>query len=319
MHRGQIGEVGAAFERGHRQAADRVLASICGSASVMLAKAKSTSPADHRRRRGRAALEGNVHRLGAGADLEQLDRIVRQAADAAGAVVELVRDWPWRRRRAPAIDFTGRSFLTTTACTIVLTMPTGARSLHRIVSDLLGERRDRDGADAAHAEGVAVRRRARDRLRPDDAAGARPAFDDHRFAQRLLDVTRGQPADQVGVTARGVGHDEGDRPARPRVLSLQPRPGAQRQPQRQRQLRNRASSVSPLGSRSPRSKFLAVARIYGTAIPWQAPPRRTRGRCNQWAGTLQPLRVGTWGGSSRRAGLGNPAESNSETPPRGAC
>src|SRR3954464_14970363 len=64
-----------------------------------------------------------------------------------------------------------------------------------------------------------------------------------------------------------------------------------------------ASSSSPFGSRSPTSKFLAVARIYGTAIPWQAPPRRTRGRCNQGGGSGRRF-GGICGRSRRGAGLG---------------
>src|SRR5207249_8883909 len=54
----------------------------------MLAKEKSTSP-ETTGRRVPTALERDVHHLDAGAGLEQLDRVVGQAAGAAGAIVEL--------------------------------------------------------------------------------------------------------------------------------------------------------------------------------------------------------------------------------------
>jgi len=106
-----------------------------------------------------------------------------------------------------------------------------ARS-HFFASDLLGERRDRDGADAADAERIAVGRGVRHGLRPDDAAGTGTVVDDDRLAQGLLDVTRGQPTEQIGVAAGRVRHDERDAPARPRLLRLH---HARRQRDRERQ------------------------------------------------------------------------------------
>ncbi|HSJ40685.1 MAG TPA: hypothetical protein VK955_06490 [Xanthobacteraceae bacterium] len=88
VHRGQIGEVGAAFERGHRQAADQPGLDLRQSIGHV-GERKVDLAGKHRRSRLRTALEGNMHDLGAGARLEQFHGIMRQAADAAGAVVEL--------------------------------------------------------------------------------------------------------------------------------------------------------------------------------------------------------------------------------------
>jgi hypothetical protein len=103
-----------------------------------------------------------------------------------------------------------------------------------VVTDLLDERRNRDGADAADAEGVAVGRGIGDGLRADNATGAGAVVDDDRLAQRRFDVTRGQPRDEVGVAAGGIRHDEGDGPARPRVLRVRNARG-ERHRQRTRQ------------------------------------------------------------------------------------
>ena len=254
-----------------------------------------------------------MHHLGAGARLEQLDGVVRQAADAAGAVVELagiglrVGDQLGHRlyrqilldddRLHDRADDADRR-----------------QVLHWIVSELLGKRRDRDGADAADAEGVAIRRRARDVLGPDDAAGAHPAFNNDRFSQRLFDVTRGQAADQVGVTTGAIGHNESDGSARPCILRVRPvrRP---RHPQCQRQCCNMLHRVLllALGARQasslPLREFMEPRSLGKRRHVARAGVATSRRR------TLQPFRVGTWGGSSRRAGLGNTGESDSETLP----
>ena len=80
-------------------------------------------------------------------------------------------------------------------------MLTGARSLIGSYPTFWANGATEIGADAADAEGIAIRRRACDGLRPDDAAGPRPAVDDDGLAQCLLDVTGGQPGGQVGVAA----------------------------------------------------------------------------------------------------------------------
>src|SRR5262249_21355273 len=63
------------------------------------------------------------------------------------------------------------------------------------------ERCDRDGADTADAESIAVACRIRDDLRTHDAAGARAIVHNHWLAQHLLDVTRGHPANQVRIAS----------------------------------------------------------------------------------------------------------------------
>ncbi len=88
VHRRHIGEIRAALERGDGERARRARLDLrqgvghVGEGQVDLA-------GDHRRGRGRAALERDVHHAGAGAGLEQRHRIMRQAADAARTVVEL--------------------------------------------------------------------------------------------------------------------------------------------------------------------------------------------------------------------------------------
>jgi hypothetical protein len=93
---------------------------------------------------------------------------------------------------------------------------------------------DRDGADAADAKGVAVRRSIRDGLGPHDAARAGTVVDNDRLAQRAFDISRRHPADQIGIAARRVRYDEGDAPARPRIMRAR-RGGFQRHRKRRRE------------------------------------------------------------------------------------
>ena len=88
MHSGKIRQVGAAFERSGSQAAHRSALDLRQSVSDV-GEREIDLAGDHRGRRGRTALERDVHHLDAGAGLEQLDRVVGQAAGAAGTVVEL--------------------------------------------------------------------------------------------------------------------------------------------------------------------------------------------------------------------------------------
>ena len=185
----------------------------------MLAKAKSTSPEITAAVDCAPPLKGMCTAVRSGARLEQLDRIVGEAAGAAGAVVELAGmglgvgdELGHRLHRQVLLDDDDLRDRADDA---------DRREVpDRIVADLLDEGCDRDGADAADAEGVAVRRRVGDGLRADDAAGARAVVDDDGLAQCRLDIARGHPADEIGVAAGRVGHDEGDGPARPRVLRV---------------------------------------------------------------------------------------------------
>src|SRR5258708_25187793 len=85
--------------------------------------------------------------------------------------------------------------------------------LNRVVSDLLGERRDGNSADAADAEDITVRRRIRDGLRAHDATRSGTIVDNDWLAESPLDVTRRKPAQQVGGPAIRVRHDERNAPA----------------------------------------------------------------------------------------------------------
>ena len=221
---------------------------------------------------------------------------MRQAADAAGAVVELagiglrVGDQLGHRlHRQILLDDDRLHDRADDAHR--------RQVLHWIVSELLGKRRDRDGADAADAEGVAIRRRARDVLGPDDAAGAHAAFDNDRFSQRLFDVTGGQAADQVGVAPGAIGHDESDGPARPCILRVRPvrRP---RHPQCQRQCSNMLHRVLllALGARQasslPLRKFMeprSLGKRRHVARAGVATSRR--GRCSPFRVELGADRV----------------------------
>ena len=73
---------------------------------------------------------------------------------------------------------------------------------------------DRMGADGAHQQVIAIRRRLGHRFRADIAAGA-AAVDHHdRLAQGLAELLGHCPSQQVGGTARGIGHHKIDRPGR---------------------------------------------------------------------------------------------------------
>ncbi len=197
-------------------------------------------------------------------------------------------------------------------------MPTGARSCTRIVSELLGKRRDRDCADAADAEGVSIRRRARDVLGPDDATGAYPAFNNDRFSQRLFDVTGGEAADQVGVTTGAIGHNKSDGSARPRILRARSvrRP---RHPQCQRQCCNMLHRVLLLALGARQASSLPLRKFMEPGFLGKRRHVARAGVATSRRRTPQPFSVGTGGGSSRSAGPGNTGKSGPETLPRGAC
>src|SRR6266508_2321048 len=193
---GEIRQVGAAFERGHGEAAHRSGLDLrqtlghVGESEIDLA-------GDHRGGRRRTALERNVHHLDAGAGLEHLDRVVGQAAGAAGAVVELAgvglgigHELSQRLRRQVLLDDDDLRDRADDA--------DGREVPQRIVAHLLVriEGRDRNGTDAADAERIAVACRIRDDLRTHDAAGARAIVDDHRLAtpSRRNARSGGQPS-----------------------------------------------------------------------------------------------------------------------------
>ena len=148
----------------------------------------------------------------------------------------------------------------------------------------------------------------------DVAALAKPTWF-HKFAQRQGTCLSGSESQEENsmkhaanlvfalgiVLAPGMAHAQDVWPSRPITFIVMGRlghtscacamPGAVRSPARTPDFAM-LHRVLPLGSRSPTSKFLAVARIYGTTLAWQAPPRRTRGRCRP-ARRLRDRRVGT--------------------------
>ena len=103
---------------------------------------------------------------------------------------------------------------------------------------------DRDRADIAEEQRVAVRRRARRQLHADIAGGAGSVVDHQRLAERLFHRRLDQPDGEIGGAARGERHDDVDRPRRI-VCGVLSRGGAVGGQQRQQN----EHRVSPKGPR----------------------------------------------------------------------
>ena len=87
--------------------------------------------------------------------------------------------------------------------------------LARIVGKVLAHGDvDREHRARRHHDGVAVRRRVRDRRGRRHAAAARPVLHHERLAQALLEPLAQHAGEQAGHPAGRKRHDEGDRPVR---------------------------------------------------------------------------------------------------------
>ena len=79
------------------------------------------------------------------------------------------------------------------------------------------ERRDDVRGDAGNYERVAIRRRLRDELGADDAAGAALVLDDEALLHLVGELLRDETAERIGGAARTEGHDDFHRPRRIRL------------------------------------------------------------------------------------------------------
>src|SRR5262249_8403004 len=123
-----------------------------------------------------------MHRRDAGAGFEQLNRVVGQAAGAAGTVIELAgvgfSIGHQLSHRLPPPGLVDDDHLRDRADDT-----DGREILYRVVAYFLQriEGRNRDGADAAEAEHISVGWRSHDRLRADDAARTRTMINNDRL------------------------------------------------------------------------------------------------------------------------------------------
>ena len=112
--------------------------------------------------------------------------------------------------------------------------------VHRIESDL-GVEADIGGEDGvvAEKERIAVRRRMRDQLAGDIAAGTRTVIDDDRLSEQAGELIGDDARQDVARAAGRKADDDGDRPVgyRPR------RPGPPGSQQQQQTRKRRAESV----------------------------------------------------------------------------
>ena len=188
--------------------ARRLPALASGHAVVMLSNVMRHLPADDVLQRGRAALVRHVLHLDARDALEELaGQVLRRAVAARG---ERVLAGIRLHQRDELGDVLRRhARIDRRACSAARAISViGTKSLHRIVGQALVQRRvDRVRADRAADERVAVRRRLRDEVRADAAAGAGPVLDDHGLAERDAAASRrpcarGCPSCRRARTAR---------------------------------------------------------------------------------------------------------------------
>ncbi len=91
----------------------------------------------------------------------------------------------------------------------------GGEILPGVVRQLAGEQAGIDHERAVdHADGVAVRRRRRDRLRADLARAAAAIVDHERLPERAFEMRLHQPRQDVGRAARRIRHDHAHRALR---------------------------------------------------------------------------------------------------------
>ncbi len=173
-------------------------------------------PADDSGHRRRPALVGYVHHLQTGA-LEKHDhRQVAIGGDAAGGVGDCL--WPLANignklgqgldRQARMHGQSGRTGRDEADRREIL---------HRVVARVQDRRHDGDNRQAAHEQRIAVGRRACRRLSADRATRASPVLDDELLSEHLAEALPNDPGDAVGNSARRIGHDDPDRPLRPRL------------------------------------------------------------------------------------------------------
>ena len=124
--------------------------------------------------------------------------------------------------------------------------------LHRIV----GQRLEGVGIDHQRGRGgveerVAVRRRARRRLRADDVAAARAVLVDDRLADAARKLVGDEAADHVGAAAGGLRTDELDGPVRP-VLRVSGAGQRRQRHQQHQQAKQLGHAIPPNELRRPR-------------------------------------------------------------------
>ena len=116
--------------------------------------------------------------------------------------------------------------------------------LLRVVGQLAGEQAGIDHERTVdHADGVAVRRGGRDRLRADLAGAAAAIVDHERLPERALEMRLDQPRQDVRRAARRVGHDHAHRTLR---IVLRERRARERGERERRSERFGGSSIAPL-------------------------------------------------------------------------
>ena len=195
--------------------------------------------------------------------------------------------------------------------------------MHREAGDEIADARDRHEAVGvvrrlahvrqhgerrvgAHQEGVAVAGRLRGRLGADHAAGAGAVLDDELLPERLAELLRPGPADQVAAAARRVRNDELDRLVRPVAtwaVARRGKPAATVAPASPRNSRRRinysslrfyfAASMSGERPRRQLASWNAASRVLrtlGTMMNRSSRPARTRnvsdsGRCTNTHGS----------------------------------
>ena len=183
-------------------------------------------------RRAGAALVGHVHHVEAAGDLaEHLGLEPVLAAAARRGVVQLAgirlgdRDQLLHRVRLDIADATTSTPGTSTTCV------TAMKSLVGATLQLREHRRvDRDGADVAEEDGVAVGRGLRRRVQADVARGAGAVLDHDLLAEQLGQARLQDAADEVRRAAGRERHDHAHR----LVGVLRARPATERaMPERQ--------------------------------------------------------------------------------------
>ena len=170
-------------------------------------------PGDGVGRRLRAAAIGHVHDVGAGRELEHLDRDVQRPADAAAAVAQLARvglgvpdQLGQRLRRHVRIDREHRPRRHH--------QRDRREVLHRIVAiALLQERQHRRFRGGDHQR-VAVGRRPVERVGADLGHAARPIVDHDRLAEARAQFVGEQAAHDVDQAAGRRRDDQPDRACR---------------------------------------------------------------------------------------------------------
>ena len=128
---------------------------------------------------------------------------------------------------------------------------------HPVGHGRLGVRDDDERAAVDDAERVAVRRRLDRVVRADHAGAARAVLHQHRLAQRVRELRRVEPGDDVVRPARRIGDDRADRPVRP-LAAL--RLGGGRRARRQRRRRRGGAGASCCLSRDGRASGLRSGR-----------------------------------------------------------